>query len=155
MVSLDGIFESLVSLRFSSEDFCRVIDFDAQLKELPGDEVAIEDEYTLTPFYIYGGKRYEFYDHELNIRLVDERGDFDEFLLRLTGRKDIREVPLSVRLRQEIVYAEVLKSEGVIQKERLRSYIACLLGSTEVQEEAKRVFSLSSFDAACLYFALY
>ena len=108
------------------------------LDTIPEHTLAVED-CTITPYYFSGGRRMELYWGELQIRLVDTP-EFENYILRRTGKTRITDIPEEIILQQRICYCEAAKAGGTISKDRMQQYIQYLYHHEALKEEIQRAF---------------
>lgn len=145
------IHELPVRLWPTGEKIYNFLDFYEKLKKFPHSKIRCED-LILTPYYISKGKRYEFYELELNIRIVD-KVDFQKFILAKTGRSRIRDIPPKVLSIHQNCTIETTADDGTVPVERVIRYIEYLFGNQEVVNQAKWAFG--EFKKQCLWFEVY
>ncbi len=151
MKRLEDIVQSLEAHMVSNEKYYR---FDVLLEQLNcscNELIEIED-YILTPYYISMGKRMELYEYELKI-VADKKQSFERYLLDLTGKRRIDDIPNSIVERQKICYIECEPVGFMIRADRLKKYIKFLLYNNDIQCQIKECFGLFKIDN--MFFAIY
>ena len=64
------------------------------------------EECIIVPYYINKSGRYELYQYEFNVE--SENGEtFQEYVLRITGKKNIEEVPDDILEMRQICFAKI------------------------------------------------
>lgn len=101
MKRLEDIIQVLGVKVISNEKYYNLNDLREYLNNLNDEMIEVED-YILTPYYIFMGKRMELYEYELNI-VSDKKHSFEKYLLDLTGKQSISDIPNSIIERKKIV----------------------------------------------------
>ena len=85
MKRLEDIIHVLDTKIVSGEKYYTLNDLQECLNGL-NDEMIEAEDYILTPYYIFMGKRMELYEYELTI-VADKKQSFEEYLLNITGKQ--------------------------------------------------------------------
>lgn len=89
------------------------------------------EECLVTPYYIQDDKRMELYQYEF---CCTGEMSFEEYLLRLTGKKNIEDIPGEIfRLRRNCFSI-------CEESDRLAVFLDFLFGNKTLEEEIERVF---------------
>ena len=109
------------------------------------DEMIEAEDYILTPYYIFMGKRMELYEYELTI-VADKEQSFEEYLLDITGKQSISDIPGSIIERRKNCYIECEKNTQMMNVGGLRRYINFLLFNDDLQCQIKGCYGFFSTD---------
>lgn len=151
MINFENIINSLETINISNEKYYKLCDLRRGLIPLKDEKIEVTD-FILTPYYIYQGKRLELYEYEFNMVLV-EKNNLEEYLLTLTGKKSIEEVPNSIKERQKFCYVEVMQDNKTVDVFCLINYIDYLLDNSEIRYQIEKVFGI--FNTEELFFELF
>lgn len=151
MKNFQAIMKSLNIVKISNEEFYKIADLEKELLLIETDKIEVSD-CILTPFYFYGGKRYELYAYELNIRIVEEI-NFNKHLLKITGKEDIANIPNDIIARQKECCIELLQDNVHVSIERLLEYIYYLYGNVDIRNEV--ISFAGEFDINNLFYIVY
>ncbi|MGN1346718.1 MAG: hypothetical protein ACI4V1_08025 [Eubacteriales bacterium] len=119
---------------------------------LNSEEWVSAENLSLTPFYVFDGKLIAFDYVTLNIRLVNVC-DFEDHLRRITGKRQISEIPEDVLTLQAHCYLEVPRDAPFLSAARVIQYINYIRSMPDVRDSAMRAFS--SYEEANLRFTLF
>lgn len=110
------------------------------------------EECIIIPYYINESGRYELYQYEF--RVEEENGEtFEEYILRITGKRKIEEVPDDILRIRKICFAKIDgNNQGGILK-RLIDYFYFLMNDEQVQSEIINVFT--EFDRNNIFVCIY
>ena len=110
------------------------------------------DSCIITPFYVSKGSRYELYQYEFYIE--SQNGEsFQEYILRVTGRKNIENVPtdiLEIRQRCFVKLEEGNQSDILL---KMKEYFIFLMKDEKIRKEIMDVFS--EFDINNFFICIY
>jgi len=151
MQNFQNLIESLKPIKISNEKLYNVAELEEKIKVLANSKITISD-CILTIYYVDEGKRYELYEYELSVDVVKEK-DFGGYLLRLTGKETIDEIPPMIIERQKKCHIEILKSEQTLDKFALEDYLEFVINSPELKKQITQVFG--TFAKEKLYFEIY
>ena len=116
-----------------------------ELNELLKDEMVIEmEEVLITPYYIQGNKRLELYQYEF---CCMKEWDFSDYILKLTGKKRIEDIPEEILVLRKNCFATVDESN------KLRNFLSFLFQNRNLQKEVEQVFG--NYVAKNLYAIVY
>lgn len=144
MRRLEDIIQALDVKIVSNERYYKLNDLQKYLNGLNDEKIEVED-YILTPYYIFMGKRMELYEYELSI-VSDNKQSFEEYILDFTGKQSISDIPESVIERKQNCYIKCEKNTQVIKAASLREYINFLLFHDDIQCLIKEYFEFFSTD---------
>lgn len=136
---------------FNGELLYNFLEFYRQLDNYDDKYIGIYD-CILTPYYVYNQKRFELYEFELNIRLVEEY-NFEKHLLQKTGRTKLVDVPQEVYKLHEYCYIELLKTKNKISKKKIQKYIEFLFNNEKLKFQIQKAFN--RFKLEELFFEFY
>lgn len=137
--------------RTNGEVFYNLVAFRNQLEKLNKNNLSVT-ECIITPYYIHNGYLYELYEYELSVSLTDKR-DFHQYLLKRTGRKEVKEIPDEIVNLHRECHIEVLKNDCRLPIKRLQQYIDFLCSSKELISQVHKVFGTFQYDD--LWFSFY
>lgn len=107
------------------------------------------EECIITPYYINKSGRYELYQYEFCVN-VDS---FEEYLLRITGKKKIGEVPDDILRMRKICFAQIDVNNQTSIYKKILEYFHFLMYGEEVQSEILDIFT--EFDINKLFVCIY
>ena len=110
------------------------------------------EECIIIPYYINESGRYELYQYEF--RVEEENGEtFEEYILRITGKRKIEEVPDEIIRIRKICFAKIdgNNQSGILKK--LIDYFYFLMNDEQVQSEIINVFT--EFDRNNIFVCIY
>ena len=151
MQRLQSIIESIETIKISNEKLYNMVELREQIAKLTDSEIMVDD-CILIPYYVNHGKMYELYEYELSIDIVEKK-DFNKYLLKLTGKKAIDEIPVSVIERQKKCHMEIFKEEQNLGKPIMENYLKFIMNSSELQSQVIQVFG--KFAKEKLHFEIY
>ncbi len=152
MKYLDEIIRALNATElYNDEILYKFSDLYDAIKNISEEHIKIDD-CIIMPYYVFGGRRLELYEYEMNIRLVDKL-DFEQYLLNKTGKKKADDIPKEVILLHKNCYYEVLKTESEISIEKIKRYIDYLYDNSNLEKQIRQV--LGGFDTQNLMFEFY
>ena len=151
MQKFQDLIESLEPIKISNEKLYNIAELKEKMAVLDNAQIAIND-CSLTLYYVGGGKRYELYEYELGVDIVDKI-DFSGYLLRLTGKETIDEIPTDIIERQKKCHIEILKDEQTLDKFILEDYLEFVMNSSELKAQIVQVFG--TFAEEKLYFEIF
>lgn len=151
MSNLMDIVHALDFKVVSNEQYYKLKDLNNALNASKDRFVEVDD-YIIMPYYVSSGKRLELYEYELKI-WSDSQESFEYFILNLTGRKKLDDVPSEVLQRQKHCVVTCEKNSRKLKISRLKKYLCFLLNDKDLQEQIKRSFGF--FEEDNLYFEVY
>jgi len=151
MQKIQNLIEKLELTKISNEKLYNIAELKEKIVALDDEKIDIPD-CVLTPFYVYGEKRYELYEYEFSVDIVKER-DFSGYLLRLTDKETVDEIPTIIIERQKKCHIEILEHEQTLNKSILEEYLEFVMDSPELKKQIIQVFG--TFVKEELYFAIY
>ena len=151
MKRLEDIIESLKSVSRFNERFYSLKSLREVLDSLGNEWLEVSD-LLLTPYYLSNGKVLEIYEYELSIVASDEY-DFERYLLNLTGRQNIKDVPDVIRKNQEMCHIVYKRDAKKLKASRIVEYIDYFLSRSDLKREIEECFA--SFDLEKLVFQVY
>ncbi|MCH5258664.1 MAG: hypothetical protein J1F18_02865 [Lachnospiraceae bacterium] len=110
------------------------------------------EECIITPYYINENGRYELYQYEFCVE--QENGEtFEEYILRITGKRKIEEVPDDIIRIRRICFTQidVNNPSGILKK--IIEYFHFLMNDEEVQSEVIDIFT--EFDNKKIFVCIY
>lgn len=116
------------------------------------DKVIETEDFILVPFYISQGKRMELYEYTLKI-IVEKKERFEDYLLRITGKKDIKDIPDNIIKLNRICYIECENNTHIIKTEYFLKYINFLLFNDDIPYQVQKYFK--SFSTNNIFFEIY
>jgi len=131
-------------------EYYNILDFQETLENT--NKYIETEEVLLVPFYLTNTGTLEIYEYQLYIRVVDSPC-FTEYMLKMTGKrdkKDIEEKYWNLRKNCDI---EVIKGEYNDILQQVKNYVEYLLDDDELSRSIKDY--LGEFHNANLYFAVY
>ncbi len=102
------------------------------------------EECIITPYYIQDDKRMELYQYEF---CCTNEVDFEEFILKLTGKEKIRDISEEIRYLRRKCFSTCDESNG------LSDFLTFLFDNKVLMEEIKKVFG--DYIAENLYAVVY
>lgn len=151
MKSIYDIIQLLDVNSMFNERYYRFEDLRRYIDDL-SDQLIETEDYILTPFYIFQGKRMELYEYKLRV-IVEKRGSFEDYLLAITGKKSVKDISEQIIKRNRICYIECEDNTHMIKVNYLQKYINFLLFNDDIQCQVKKY--LDSYDKNNLYFEIY
>ena len=125
-------------------------DFYEKLKNLSQDEFKTED-IVLIPFYIDNGKRYELYDYELSIKVLDNEIDIESYINKLFRNSCKNEVDKELTKKNKIRFIPIKNKK--VSKERIVQYLEYVMASQDIRDTIVQVFG--DFNVEKLYFEIF
>ena len=110
------------------------------------------DDFILVPFYVCGGKRYELYQYEFYLEGLNGE-TLQEYILRVTGRKSIENVPADIYRIRQICFARMEEGNQSEILLKLKEYFIFLMEDEGVRKEIRGVYS--EFDINKLFISIY
>lgn len=106
----------------------------------------------IIPYYINENKRYELYQYEFCLEQQDGE-TFEEYLLRMTGKRRLEEVPKHITKIRQMSFAriEMGNEENVLK--RLIDWAYFLMNDDAVKSEIVDLFA--EFDSKKLFVGIY
>ncbi|MDE7446197.1 MAG: hypothetical protein K2N15_10945 [Lachnospiraceae bacterium] len=151
MKRLEDIIQVLGVKVISNEKYYNLNDLREYLNNLNDEMIEVED-YILTPYYIFMGKRMELYEYELSI-VADKKQNFEKYLLDLTGKQSISDIPNSIIERGKNCYIECEKNTQMMKVVFLKEYINFLLFNDDIQCQIKKFYDF--FSTENIFFEIY
>lgn len=110
------------------------------------------EECIITPYYINENERYELYQYEFCAE-KDNGETFDEYILRMTGKSKIEEIPEDIIRIRKICFGKINEDNqsGILKK--IKEYFYFLMNDEEVQREIKNIFE--EFNINKIYVCIY
>lgn len=110
------------------------------------------EECIIIPYYIDKKGRYELYQYEFCVEQMNGQS-FDEYILKITGKKSIEEVSDNIVKIRQICFAKLDEdNQGDILK-KVKEYFRFLLNDVDVQKEIVNIFG--EFNQNKLYICIY
>lgn len=110
------------------------------------------EECIIVPYYIDKKGRYELYQYEFCVEQMDGP-TFDEYILRITGKKKIEEVSNNIVKIRRMCYANIDKDNQSDILKKIKEYFFFLLNDEEVRKEIVHMFG--EFNQNKLYICIY
>lgn len=151
MKRLNDVIETLDERIISNEKYYNLIKFQEYLEDLSDETIEVVES-VLTPYYIFDGKRMELYEYALNIE-TSKKQDFEEYLLTLTGKQRMDDIPRHIIEREKECRIECEENTKIIRIFFLKKYIHFLLTNTDIKSQVKKIFR--SFSEDNLFFELF
>lgn len=126
---------------YGDEKYINLCKLDYMLKK--GFEIEME-ECLITPYYIQDGRRMELYHYEF---YCSKEVDFEEHVLRLTGRKTLDEIP------EKIVNLRKKCFSNCYNQEKLCNYLYFLFEDASLRDEVETVFG--KFERKNIFIVIY
>lgn len=112
----------------------------------------IIEECIIVPYYINESGRYELYQYEFNVE--SENGEtFQEYILRMTGKKNIEEVPNDILEMRQVCFAKIDGENQSDVLSKIKSYFIFLMNDEKIQNEVMDMFS--EFDISKIFVCIY
>ena len=103
-----------------------------ELDELLNDTTLSEkDEVLIMPYYIQDNKRFELSQYEF---YCSNDGDFKTYILKLTGKKQMEDIP------EEIIHLREKCFATVDEPNKLKEFLEFLFQDKNLQKEVEKVF---------------
>lgn len=110
------------------------------------------EECIITPYYINENGRYELYQYEFCVEQQNGK-TFEEYILSLTGKRKIEEVPDDIIRIRRICFTQIdVNNQGGIFKKFI-DYFRFLMNDEEVQREVIDIFT--EFDIKKIFVCIY
>lgn len=110
------------------------------------------EECIITPYYINGSGRYELYQYEFCVG--QKNGEtFEEYILRITGKRKIEEVPDDIIRIRKICFAPIDANNQSDILKKLIDYLHFLMNDEELKREVIGVFT--EFDISRIFVCVY
>lgn len=151
MLNIKDLLKNIEKIKISNGEYYNLQIFYEKLIAI-NEELKLEDDIIITPYYISEGKVLEIYDYELNIRLVD-KVDIDKYLLSKTGKKSIEEINEIILDKLINCYIELEECEQNKLIEKIVKYIQYTVKSDELKKRIEKIYK--SFDENKIYFEIY
>jgi len=116
------------------------------------DEYIEFGDYDITPYYIDDGKILELYEYELTIS-EGKNDNFEEFILNLTGRDRIEEVPADIIFLRRKCFIKVENGFYKMKKQLLVDYFDFVMNEPATKRQAEQSFG--AYDKKNMFFDLY
>lgn len=110
------------------------------------------EECIITPYYINENGRYELYQYEFCAE--QKNGEtFEEYILRITGKVKIEEVPDDIIRIRKICFTQIDVNNQSGMFKKISEYFHFLMNDEEVQSEVISVFSEFNINKifVCIY----
>lgn len=146
-MELYNIFERVEKCERGCSEYYNVIDFMERLNEI--EDLTMEGDAALTPFYLPLNSTYELYDYAVWILNVNQ-SQKEEYILESTGKKALEEVDLEIFDKLDMCYIEIINGDVAGAVGKFRRYLNYLLNSPKVEERIPE--KLKPFDRTKLYF---
>lgn len=143
MIKITELASKLRHIIVSGESLINLLDFEKMLEANIHREIAAE-EYSIVPFYVQDGKRMELYQYEI---LVSSKYDFDDYILKLTGKKNICDISDDIASLRKMCFAKASDTD------KLQEYLNFLINNQTLRKEVKSVFG--RFEVSNLFLAIY
>ena len=143
MIKITELASKLRHIAVSGEALINLLDFEKMLEAYIHREIAAED-YSIVPFYVRDGKRMELYQYEM---LVSSKCDFGSYILKLTGERNIDEIPEDIVSLRKMCFAKAGDTN------KLQEYLNFLINNQTLRKEVKSVFG--RFEVSNLFLAIY
>ena len=108
------------------------------------------EECIITPYYVSKSGRYELYQYEFYAEQSNGK-TFDEYILMITGKSKIEEVPDDIIRIRKKCFAKIDNQSSALRQ--IKEYFHFLMKDEEIQREIKNVFA--EFDVNKLFVAIY
>ena len=151
MRNLMDIVHMLDTRVVSNEKYYKLKDLNNALNAISDRFIEVDDN-VITPYYVSAGKRLELYEYELKIWNDSQEG-FEEYILKLTGKKNLNDVPNEVMQRQKRCMVAYDNNSQKLRISRLKKYLCFLLRDEELKKQVESSFG--AFDEDNLYFDVY
>lgn len=110
------------------------------------------EECIITPYYINESSRYELYQYEFYVE--QKNGEtFEEYILRITGKGKIEEVPDDIIRIRKICFAQIDVDNQSSILIKIQEYFHFLMNDEAVQSEVTDIFS--EFDINKIFVCIY
>lgn len=106
----------------------------------------------IMPFYVSKGSRYELYQYEFYIE--SQNGEsFQEYILRVTGRKNIESVPADILEIRQRCFVKIEEGNQCDILSKIKEFFSFLMKDEKIQKEIMDVFS--EYDVNKLFVCIY
>lgn len=106
----------------------------------------------IMPFYVSKGSRYELYQYEFYIE--SQNGEsFQEYILRVTGRKNIESVPADILEIRQRCFVKIEEGNQCDILLKIKEFFSFLMKDEKIQKEIMDVFS--EYDVNKLFVCIY
>lgn len=103
-------------------------------------------------FYVSKGSRYELYQYEFYIE--SQNGEsFQEYILRVTGRKNIESVPADILEIRQRCFVKIEEGNQCDILSKIKEFFSFLMKDEKIQKEIMDVFS--EYDVNKLFVCIY
>ena len=144
MKRLENIIQSLDVNIVSNEKYYKLNNLREYLSSMLDKNIEVSDS-IFTPYYIAEGKRMELYEYELSI-VTETEQSFEEYLLTLTGKQSINDIPDNIKARQKACRVECIQGTETVKVSCLIEYIDYLLNNNDMQCQIKKCFDFFCID---------
>lgn len=111
------------------------------VKYIEADETLLQiEECIITPYYINERGRYELYQYEFCVEQKDGE-TFEEYILRITGKKKIEEVPDNIIRIRQMCFSKIGEDDQSSIIGKIKDYFYFLISDKEVKDEIIDVFA--------------
>ncbi|MBD5452839.1 MAG: hypothetical protein HDR30_00735 [Lachnospiraceae bacterium] len=110
------------------------------------------EECIIMPYYIDQKGRYELYQYEFRVESMNKE-TFEEYILRITGKKKIDDVADNIIRIRQICYAKLDRNNQNDILKKIKDYFYFLINSEDVQKEIVDIFG--EFNLNNLYICIY
>ena len=110
------------------------------------------EECIITPYYTNESSRYELYQYEFYAVQSNEKA-LDEYILTITGKSKIEEVPEDIIRIRTICFGEIDDNNQCVILNKIKEYFHFLMEDEDIQREIKDVFV--EFDVNNIFISIY
>lgn len=162
MLTFEELLDGIPEITRGRETLYSMVNFDKRLQSLKEDEILLQKDLFLTPFYVQTGC-YELYIYDLNVMIVDKKRSRDELIKDVAHRDRIEDVSVEAYERIKRCYFELYIGEP-LHKGALTQYTSYILDNKDIKETVNDVFTrpynrpeegFSGFKKEGLFFAVY
>ena len=151
MGGMMSILQGISSIHISGETFYSMFELRNALENLKDEYIEMGD-YGITPYYITDGKVLELYEYELTISKA-ESNSFEEFILNLTGRDSIENVPADIMRLRRKCFIKVENDFYKMKKSLLMDYFDFVMNDEATKTQTENAFGV--YDKSNVFFDLY
>lgn len=146
-MELNKIFNDIEKCERGCSEYYRVTDFIRRLGEI--ENITIDEDVVLTPFYLLPNSTYELYDYAVYFLNV-KQSQKEEYILKKTGKKSLEEIDSEIVDKLGMCYIEIMNGNSMEVMVKFKKYLAHLLNNPKVEERIPE--NLRPFDRRQLYF---
>lgn len=157
-ITFMGLLSEISQEKKFNEKYYSLSEFRKHLEKAGVENISINDDYLVLPFYFSEEGTLEMYQYELSINLV-EIPSFEKYVLTKTGKENMDLIDEIILKQTKKLYLEVVRPSTIFQTSKLMEYINYIACSEDVKEDVIKSFGNAGkpieFNEKNLYFVIY